>query len=141
MSETLHHALDVRVASSDCFIPRFVISLTLRTNVRVTSCSNCLRQTATHAYATHLTCELLPCTSTSERLAITYATHLTCELLQQRGTQKMNDITYATHLTCELLQQKCTIVRDACTGFMYRVCTLPRVKPLPESRITPTCSV
>ena len=52
----------------------------------------------------------------------------TCGLLpiysDSLGTAQIN---LRSARTCGLLQQNCTIVCDACTDFMYRVCTLPRV--------------
>ena len=90
-------------------------------------------------YTAHCRASCFPLRSIFACRVSSYVTHLTCVLLHSPTISSSG--TYATHLTCELLQQIYTIVRDACTDFMYRVCTLPRVKLLPESRITPTCSV
>ena len=90
-------------------------------------------------YTAHCRASCFPLRSIFACRVSSYVTHLTCVLLHSPTISSSG--TYATHLTCKSLQQIYTIVRDACTDFMYRVCTLPRVWLLLESRITPTCSV
>ena len=51
----------------------------------------------------------------------------TCGLLHWQCYSLGGSINLRSARTCGLLQQNCTIVCDACTDFMYRVCTLPRV--------------
>ena len=57
----------------------------------------------------------------------TYAPHERAGCFFLLQTRQILQAVLRPARTCGLLQQNCTIVRDACTDFMYRVCTLPRV--------------
>ena len=96
---------NVRIASAKHQNAFKFAALTLRTNVRVASQSkSAISSPSSLTLRTNVRVASKPADSAVSHIA---------------------DLRFAR--TCGLLQQNCTIVRDACTDFMYRVCTLPRV--------------